>query len=199
MLSGVRPKDAGRGVEHPRDRIPGRRLVRRRAAADGAVHRRRIARRGVAVTLGSLALVGLPSCLQPPRRFPRRQRKHRDIPQGAVVAASSSAVARCMRSHAGRISQPAAQRLPASPRAAPKMRIFARGVGAAMQPDEMSSGPPHDLPLPSRSALRTASISERGAALYSCSRYWMVRVLMPSISAARDVEPPVAFKVSMIA
>jgi hypothetical protein len=45
----------------------------------------------------------------------------------------------------------------------------------------------------------TASTSERGAALYSWSRYWMVRTLMPRISAAREVEPPVERRVSRMA
>jgi hypothetical protein len=35
--------------------------------------------------------------------------------------------------------------------------------------------------------------------LYLCRRYWIVRELSPRISAAREVEPPVDFKVSTIA
>src|SRR3569623_2185505 len=56
-----------------------------------------------------------------------------------------------------------------------------------------------DHGLASAVSLRTTSRSERGASLYWCKRYWIVRVLMPSISAAFDGEPPVAFIVSRIA
>lgn len=37
------------------------------------------------------------------------------------------------------------------------------------------------------------------APLYSCKRYWIVRAEMPSISAAREVEPPVCSSVRKIA
>lgn len=46
-------------------------------------------------------LVGLPACLQPPRRFSRRRRARRNPPGDLVVAASSPAAARCVRSNAG--------------------------------------------------------------------------------------------------
>jgi len=45
---------------------------------------------------------------------------------------------------------------------------------------------------------RTTSTSDRGAWLYSCSLYWIFRVLIPRISDALDVAPPVAFMVSRI-
>ena len=56
-----------------------------------------------------------------------------------------------------------------------------------------------DQCAPSRSERLTASTAERGAALYSCMRYWIVRALMPRISAAFDVEPPVDSSVLRIA
>ena len=70
-------------------------------------------------------------------------------------------------------------------------------AGAVHAPTAMHLEPGAFVVVQDRELLR--HISERGAALYWCRRYWIVRVLMPSISAAREVEPPVAFSVSRIA
>jgi hypothetical protein len=105
--------------------------------------------------------------------------------------------------------------------AAARRRVERVGdLGEARREDRMERGEPRPIAvverhrreelveqrhaLPSRSPtpaglIATTSTSERGAAWYSCSRYWIVRGLIPRISAAVEVEPPTAFRVSRIA
>jgi hypothetical protein len=52
---------------------------------------------------------------------------------------------------------------------------------------------------PQGSRFVTTCTCDFGAALYSCSLYWILRTLMPRISAALDVEPAVASRVFKMA